>query len=168
MPTYGLEVDALRRERTAAGMRSLAELTVEEARTAERRELRSRTVKHEPVAVVADRSILAPTLEESRGWVARGQLLGFTQLFNVLGQPAVSVPCGFSQNGLPIGMQLVGRPGSRPAISFSSRCSGVSFSRACNAGPVTSAAVAAITRASLRMFRLLGSLVRSTKRLNQR
>ncbi|MGE3272033.1 MAG: amidase [Chloroflexota bacterium] len=54
--------------------------------------------------------ILAPTLAESRGWVARGQLLGFTQIFNVLGLPAVSVPCGFSQNGLPMGMQLVGRP----------------------------------------------------------
>jgi aspartyl-tRNA(Asn)/glutamyl-tRNA(Gln) amidotransferase subunit A len=54
--------------------------------------------------------ILAPTLPESRGPVARGQLLGFTQLFNVLGLPAVSVPCGFSRNGLPIGLQLVGRP----------------------------------------------------------
>jgi len=62
------------------------------------------------VLVTPTLSILAPTLEESRGWVARGQLLGFTQLFNVLGQPAVSVPCGFSQSGLPIGMQLVGRP----------------------------------------------------------
>lgn len=54
--------------------------------------------------------ILAPTLPESRGWAARSQLLGFTQLFNILGLPAVSVPCGFSQNGLPVGLQLVGRP----------------------------------------------------------
>jgi aspartyl-tRNA(Asn)/glutamyl-tRNA(Gln) amidotransferase subunit A len=54
--------------------------------------------------------ILAPTLPESRGWAARSQLLGFTQLFNVLGLPAVSVPCGFSRNGLPMGLQLVGRP----------------------------------------------------------
>ena len=54
--------------------------------------------------------ILAPTIPESRGHIARGQLLGFTQLFNVLGLPAVSVPCGFSRNGLPMGLQLVGRP----------------------------------------------------------
>jgi amidase len=27
-----------------------------------------------------------------------------------LGVPAISVPCGFTQNGLPIGLQLVGRP----------------------------------------------------------
>ena len=62
------------------------------------------------VLVTPTTSILAPTLPESRGWMARGQLLGFTQLFNVLGQPAVSVPCGFSRNGLPVGLQLVGRP----------------------------------------------------------
>ncbi len=29
---------------------------------------------------------------------------------NVSGQPALSVPCGFSSAGLPIGLQLVGRP----------------------------------------------------------
>jgi aspartyl-tRNA(Asn)/glutamyl-tRNA(Gln) amidotransferase subunit A len=30
--------------------------------------------------------------------------------FNITGQPAMSVPCGFSSGGLPIGMQIVGRP----------------------------------------------------------
>lgn len=29
--------------------------------------------------------------------------------FNLTGQPALSVPCGFTNNGLPIGLQLVGR-----------------------------------------------------------
>jgi len=33
----------------------------------------------------------------------------FTYPFNMTGQPALSVPCGFSSNGLPIGLQLVGR-----------------------------------------------------------
>ena len=54
--------------------------------------------------------ILAPTLPESRGDVARAALLGYTRLFNVVGLPACSVPCGFSTGGLPIGLQLVGRP----------------------------------------------------------
>jgi aspartyl-tRNA(Asn)/glutamyl-tRNA(Gln) amidotransferase subunit A len=54
--------------------------------------------------------IVAPTFPESRGPAARGQLLGFTRLFNVLGLPALSVPCGFSTVGLPIGLQVVGRP----------------------------------------------------------
>jgi aspartyl-tRNA(Asn)/glutamyl-tRNA(Gln) amidotransferase subunit A len=29
--------------------------------------------------------------------------------FNVLGLPAISVPCGFTASGLPIGLQIVGR-----------------------------------------------------------
>jgi aspartyl-tRNA(Asn)/glutamyl-tRNA(Gln) amidotransferase subunit A len=35
--------------------------------------------------------------------------LSFTRPFNVTGQPAISIPCGFSEGGLPIGLQLAGR-----------------------------------------------------------
>jgi aspartyl-tRNA(Asn)/glutamyl-tRNA(Gln) amidotransferase subunit A len=33
----------------------------------------------------------------------------FTFPFNMTGQPAASVPCGFTRDGLPIGLQIVGR-----------------------------------------------------------
>lgn len=33
-----------------------------------------------------------------------------TQPFNATGQPAIALPCGFDQAGLPIGLQIVGRP----------------------------------------------------------
>ena len=33
-----------------------------------------------------------------------------TRWVNYLGLPALSVPCGFAENGLPVGFQLVGRP----------------------------------------------------------
>ena len=36
-------------------------------------------------------------------------LIRFTNLFNFLGLPAISLPCGFSTEGLPIGLQLAGR-----------------------------------------------------------
>jgi aspartyl-tRNA(Asn)/glutamyl-tRNA(Gln) amidotransferase subunit A len=34
----------------------------------------------------------------------------FTAIFDLTGQPALSVPCGFTSDGLPVGLQLVGRP----------------------------------------------------------
>jgi aspartyl-tRNA(Asn)/glutamyl-tRNA(Gln) amidotransferase subunit A len=33
-----------------------------------------------------------------------------TRPFNYLGLPAISIPCGFDGNGLPVGLQLAGRP----------------------------------------------------------
>src|SRR5438045_2166178 len=39
-------------------------------------------------------------------------MLRNTRPFNVLGLPTISVPCGLSKYGLPIGMQITGAPGS--------------------------------------------------------
>lgn len=44
------------------------------------------------------------------GWIA------FTFPFNATGQPAISVPNGFNQAGLPIGLQIVGRPADESGI----------------------------------------------------
>lgn len=37
-------------------------------------------------------------------------MIRYTAPFSVSGQPALSVPCGFTAEGLPIGLQIVGRP----------------------------------------------------------
>ena len=37
-------------------------------------------------------------------------LTRLTRLYNLLGLPAITVPCGFSAEGLPIGLQIAGRP----------------------------------------------------------
>jgi amidase len=39
-----------------------------------------------------------------------GVFTPYTSLFNLTGQPAVSVPVGLGGDGLPVGIQLVGRP----------------------------------------------------------
>jgi aspartyl-tRNA(Asn)/glutamyl-tRNA(Gln) amidotransferase subunit A len=43
-------------------------------------------------------------------------LLRNTRPFNVWGLPAISVPCGFTSAGLPIGLQIAGPPWSEAAI----------------------------------------------------
>jgi aspartyl-tRNA(Asn)/glutamyl-tRNA(Gln) amidotransferase subunit A len=40
------------------------------------------------------------------------KLLKNTAPFSLLFWPSVSVPCGFTGNGLPIGMQISARPGA--------------------------------------------------------
>jgi aspartyl-tRNA(Asn)/glutamyl-tRNA(Gln) amidotransferase subunit A len=40
----------------------------------------------------------------------------FMSPWNVTGLPAMSIPCGFSEAGLPIGMQIVGRPFDEPTV----------------------------------------------------
>jgi aspartyl-tRNA(Asn)/glutamyl-tRNA(Gln) amidotransferase subunit A len=41
----------------------------------------------------------------------RDAAIRFTYPFNVLGWPALAIPCGPAENGLPASVQLVGRPG---------------------------------------------------------
>ena len=34
----------------------------------------------------------------------------YTSLANLAGIPALSVPCGYTEGGLPLGMQIMGKP----------------------------------------------------------
>ena len=61
-------------------------------------------------------SMPVPTIDESdvgdseRMGPVLGELTRFTRPLSYLGLPVLSVPAGFAGNGLPVGVQLVGRP----------------------------------------------------------
>ncbi|MBA3414692.1 MAG: amidase [Chloroflexia bacterium] len=45
--------------------------------------------------------------------------VGYTRLtmpFNATGQPVLAVPCGFAADGLPVGLQIAGRPGDEATL----------------------------------------------------
>ena len=46
----------------------------------------------------------------------RGNLFPYTLPFNITGHPAMTVPCGFGADGLPIGLQIVGRLHDEPTL----------------------------------------------------
>ena len=46
--------------------------------------------------------------------IARGR--SFTSPFNFTGLPAISVPAGFTGEGLPVGMQIAGKPFDEPTV----------------------------------------------------
>jgi aspartyl-tRNA(Asn)/glutamyl-tRNA(Gln) amidotransferase subunit A len=66
--------------------------------------------------------IPAPTIEETDVggaavmWEKIAVLVRCTAPFNYLGLPALAVPCGFTDNGLPTSFQLAGRPFSEATL----------------------------------------------------
>jgi aspartyl-tRNA(Asn)/glutamyl-tRNA(Gln) amidotransferase subunit A len=59
--------------------------------------------------------LITPTLPSPPVVIAQGRAptavsIRNTSPFDVLGLPAISVPCGFTTSGLPIGLQIVGAP----------------------------------------------------------
>ena len=74
-----------------------------------------------PLLLCPTASIPAPRHGE-REWTVDGQVMtyphvyAYSQVFNLLGNPAATAPAGRSPEGLPIGVQIVGRPFDDAAV----------------------------------------------------
>jgi len=78
---------------------------------------------HVDVVLLPVMATATPTIEETR-FTASGsqpelvsQMTGLTRWVNFLGLPALSCPCGFDGDGMPVGFQLVGRPLSEALLA---------------------------------------------------
>ncbi len=68
------------------------------------------------VLVTPQLPITAPRMDQtSVAWGKKieavpSALTRFTRIYNLVGIPSLSLPCGFSSSGLPIGLQIAGKP----------------------------------------------------------
>jgi aspartyl-tRNA(Asn)/glutamyl-tRNA(Gln) amidotransferase subunit A len=91
--------------------------------------VRLRDAYRERVAEVSEGVdlVLTPTVplvappDDSHERELRGRATRLTYPFNVLGWPALALPCGTAEDGLPASVQLVGRPGDDPCVLAAGR-----------------------------------------------
>ena len=96
-------------------------LQAQRARTLFNREcrdlLREVDILAGPTLPITAHQIGATSVQVGRTKVGSvSSLTQYTRAFNLTGFPAITVPCGFSESGLPIGLQLAGRPFDEEAV----------------------------------------------------
>ncbi|MBI2153950.1 MAG: Asp-tRNA(Asn)/Glu-tRNA(Gln) amidotransferase subunit GatA [Candidatus Rokubacteria bacterium] len=110
---YGAEVRD--RLRLGAFVSATQYVKAQRARQLIRNEVDALLASHD-VLIAPATPIVAPPVGQTEVVVegerhdVRSSLIRLTRPFNLSGHPACAVPCGFTVAGLPIGMQIIGRP----------------------------------------------------------
>jgi len=115
-------------ESRVRGLGRAAALTPEAVLTKARRDAEAWTAQMQELWSDYD-VLLEPTmprlpnrLNEQEGYgtlrmmASSGRFVAYTSPWNITGQPAASVPAGWSDDGVPIGVQMVGRPNDEETL----------------------------------------------------
>ena len=88
-----------------------------------------------PTAVVPPFPVEWTTVESCEGHAFERYIdwIAITFAISMVGLPAISVPCGFTSEGLPIGLQIIGPPRGEHAVLRAA----AAFERALALGPIT-------------------------------
>lgn len=116
----GYDPETLRRIRSGADV-TAAQYIQAQRELLQQRRLILQLFERVDLILTPTTPILTPTFNELQA--APDQLrnkelvmLRNTRPFNVYGLPSLSLNCGFSQSGLPIGLQITGAPGAEGAV----------------------------------------------------
>ncbi|HMG22809.1 MAG TPA: amidase [Kofleriaceae bacterium] len=112
--------ETLRRIRTGEAI-TAADLLARQHELARMRRGAAALFRDVDLIVTPTTAIPAPSFAELEGHLDDLRprelvLMRTTRMFDVLGTPAISVPCGTTSAGLPIGLQIIGAPGADAAV----------------------------------------------------
>jgi aspartyl-tRNA(Asn)/glutamyl-tRNA(Gln) amidotransferase subunit A len=100
--------DVLQRLQTGAALTSTEYSLARRTQAETRRRFEMFFTKYD-VLLLPSTPVPAPLIEGTQAVGAAPQLTRFTAPFNLAGLPAISVPCEFTDSGLPVGLQIVSK-----------------------------------------------------------